>query len=253
MVTPRPHDADAGGDAGLLAAKADLREAVWSDLAAAGAGRFPGIRHRIPNFVGAEEAARRLAETDAWRRAAVVKCNPDSPQWPVRTRALEDGKLVVMAVPRLATMPPFLVLDPDDLDVSPRTASSIKGAGTHARPAAVADLDPVDLVVVGCVGVDTRGHRLGKGGGFADLEFAIAAAAGVVDPEVVVATTVHDVQVRDDLPTDAHDVAVDLVVTPTRTISVQRGGRRDPRLDPELLTEDKRAAIPLLAELLPGT
>lgn len=250
MATPRPHDADAGGDAGLLAAKADLREEVWSDLAAAGAGRFPGIRHRIPNFVGAEEAARRLAATDAWRRASVVKCNPDSPQWPVRTRALEDGKVVVMAVPRLASMPPFLVLDPDALEVAPRAASSIKGSATHARPADVADLDPVDLVVQGCVGVDHAGNRLGKGGGFADLEFAIVAAAGILDPEVVVATTVHDVQVRHDLPTDAHDVPLDLVVTPTRTIRVDRGRPRRPHLDPDLLTAEKRAAIPLLAQVL---
>jgi 5-formyltetrahydrofolate cyclo-ligase len=31
-----------------------------------------------------------------------VKANPDSAQWPVRQRALEDGKTVYMAVPRPA-------------------------------------------------------------------------------------------------------------------------------------------------------
>ncbi len=251
MVTPRPHDADAGGDPGLLAAKAAVREAAWADLDAAGAGRFPGIRHRIPNFVGAEAAAERLATTSAWARATVVKCNPDSPQWPVRTRALADGKVVVMAVPRLASMPPFVVLDPDDLEVGPRAASSIRGSGTHGRPAGVDDLDPIDLVVQGCVAVDRRGNRVGKGGGFADLEFAVAAAAGLVDPEVVVATTVHDSQVRDDdLPVDRHDVVLDLVVTPTRTLSVTHRDGRRPGLDPDLLTADKRAAIPLLDDLL---
>lgn len=251
MVTPNAHDADAGGDAGLLTAKAALREQVWSALADAGAGRFPGIRHRIPNFVGAEAAARRLAGTRAWQRATVVKCNPDSPQWPVRAQALRDGKTVVMAVPRLASLPPFMVLDPDDLDVSPRQASSIKGSSVHARSADVADLDPIDLVVQGCVAVDTDGHRLGKGGGFADLEFAITAAAGILDPDVVVATTVHDVQVLDiSIPTGPHDIGLDLVVTPSRVLEVVRDGPRGVHLDPDLLTPQKRAAIPLLARVL---
>jgi 5-formyltetrahydrofolate cyclo-ligase len=35
-----------------------------------------------------------------------VKANPDSAQWPVRQRALEDGKTVYMAVPRLAGREP---------------------------------------------------------------------------------------------------------------------------------------------------
>lgn len=249
MVTPRAHDRDAGGDAGLLAAKAALREAVWSDLAEAGAGRFPGIRNRIPNFVGAEAAAERLRDTRAWREARTVKANPDSPQWPVRQRALEDGKVVVMAVPRLATEPSFRVLDPDELDATPRAASSIKGSATHAREATVDGLDPIDLVVVGCVGIDGAGRRLGKGGGFADLEFAVLAAAGVLDRQVTVATTVHEVQVRDEVPTDRHDVALDLAVTPERTIELARG-ERDVGLDPDLLTADKIAAIPLLARLL---
>ena len=250
MATPRPHDADAGGDPGLRAAKAALRDEVWDDLDAAGVGRFPGIRNRIPNFTGAEDAADRLADTEAWQRARAVKCNPDSPQWPVRTRALADGKVVVMAVPRLASLPPFLVLDPEALDVSPRRACSIRGAGEHGVPTDVDDLDPVDLVVQGCVGVDPAGRRLGKGGGFADLEFAVTAAAGVLDPDVVVATTVHDVQVRDEVPVDVHDIGCDLVVTPTRTFEVARGDVRRPRLDPDLLTDDKRDAIPLLDDLL---
>src|SRR5262249_56293835 len=94
----RAHDADAGGDHELLAAKAALREQVWADLDQPGIARFPKPANRIPNFVGAEAAARRLAETDEWIASATVKSNPDSPQWPVRQRALHDSKLVYMAV-----------------------------------------------------------------------------------------------------------------------------------------------------------
>src|SRR5207302_10299249 len=93
------HDGDAGGDCKLLAAKAALREEVWAGLAEARVTRFPGLRGRIPNFTGAEAAARRLASTDAWLHARTLKANPDSPQWPVRQRPLEDGKTVYMAVP----------------------------------------------------------------------------------------------------------------------------------------------------------
>lgn len=251
MVTPRPHDHDAGGDPAVLDAKAALRDEAWTALQEAGAARFPGARHRIPNFVGAESAAERLRTTRAWADAHVVKCNPDSPQWPVRQRALEDGKVVVMAVPRLASEPPFLVLHPDRLAVSAREASSIKGADRHGNPTAVDDLDHVDLVVQGCVAVDAAGARLGKGGGFADLEFALAAAAGLVDDTTVVATTVHDTQVFDSgrIPMADHDIRLDLVVTPTRTIEVPRHDVRVPSIRWDVLTDAKIASIPLLARL----
>ncbi len=111
-TTPR-HDHDAGGDAEVLAAKAERRQEVWAALDHPGIARFPKPTGRIPNFVGAEAAARRLAETDEWKSAATVKANPDSPQWPVRTRALVEGKVVFMAVPRLAEPEPFFLLDPE--------------------------------------------------------------------------------------------------------------------------------------------
>ena len=113
-------------------------------------------------------------------------------------------------------------------------------------------MEPVDLVVTGCVAVGEDGARLGKGGGFSDLEFALAAAAGLVGPRTVVATTVHDVQVQRAgvIPTTAHDIRVDLVVTPTRTIRTPRR-RRVPKLDWRKLSEEKIAAIPLLERLRP--
>ncbi|GLZ51936.1 5-formyltetrahydrofolate cyclo-ligase [Actinomycetospora sp. NBRC 106378] len=109
---PKAHDHDAGGDADTLAAKQELREQVWARLSEEKQARFPGARNRIPNFVGAEKAAERLRETDVWRNARTLKCNPDSAQWPVRQRALEDGKTVYMAVPRLAEENPLSACSP---------------------------------------------------------------------------------------------------------------------------------------------
>jgi 5-formyltetrahydrofolate cyclo-ligase len=254
--TPGRHDRDAGGDRDLLDAKAALRETVWDRLASAGVARFPGAHHRISNFTGAEAAAQRLRGTEAWVAAMTVKANPDSPQWPVRQRALEDGKTVYMAVPKLAEADPFFLLDPDHLADTPRKASSIKGASASAHTIAVDDLEPVDLVVTGCVAVAEDGTRLGKGGGFSDLEFAIASEAGLIGEDTLVATTVHELQVlpAGAIPRTGHDVQVDLIVTPDRVIEVARSGPRPAgAIRWDELTADKIAAIPLLARLRPPT
>lgn len=253
--TPADHAADAGGDPDLLAAKAALRAEAWQALVDAGAARFPGAFHRIPNFVGAEAAAEALRATPGWQAAGAVKANPDSPQWPVRQRALEDGKVVYMAVPRLAGEDPFTALRPEVLSVSPRAAASIKGAGRHGVPVAVADLEPIDLVITGCVAVDAAGARLGKGGGFADLEFALAQAAGMITDRTVIATTVHDSQVlaTGRIPMTAHDAPLDLIATPTRVIRVARTHPRPAGIRWEVLTDDKLRAIPLLRRMAEGS
>jgi 5-formyltetrahydrofolate cyclo-ligase len=236
----------------LLDAKAARRDEVWRAMSVPGIRRFPNPDGRIPNFVGAEAAAANLATTDAWRDARTCKSNPDSPQLPVRVRALEDGKLLYMAVPRLAEAEPFFLLDPARLADGARKAASIKGASRSATRVALDAMVPVDLVVTGCVAVGDDGARLGKGGGFSDLEFALAAAAGLIDERTIVVTTVHDVQVQPKrtIPTTAHDLHVDLIATPTRVVACKRRrGYRVPELQWDELTDEKVAAIPLLAAL----
>jgi 5-formyltetrahydrofolate cyclo-ligase len=245
------HDRDAGGPAEVLAAKADLRQEVWSAMRAAKVARFPGAEGRIPNFTGAEAAAERLRSRAEWQVADTLKSNPDSAQWPVRQRALEDGKTVYMAVPRLAGAEPFFALDPAHLSDSPRAAASISGAARSARRVTLAELSPVDLVVMGSVAASEDGARLGKGGGFADLEYALATAAGLIGPQTVSVTTVHELQVRPPgtIPLTGHDVLVDLIVTPERVIDCRprRGPRPAAGICWDDLTEEKIAAIPLLS------
>jgi 5-formyltetrahydrofolate cyclo-ligase len=250
------HDRDAGGPAEVLAAKAALRQEVWAAMTAARVARFPGAAGRIPNFTGAEAAAQRLRGTAAWQAARTVKANPDAAQWPVRQRALEDGKTVYMAVPRLAEPEPFFALDPDHLSEPPRKAASIRGAARSARRVTLDQLSPVDLVVMGSVAAGADGARLGKGGGFADLEFALATAAGLIGPDTLCVTTVDELQLRPPggIPVTGHDVPVDFIVTPDRVIDCRPG--RPPRppagLRWEDLTEEKISAIPLLAAQRPG-
>jgi 5-formyltetrahydrofolate cyclo-ligase len=238
----------------LLAAKAALRQRIWEKMSEPGIARFPGADGRIPNFVGAEAAAEHLRETQLWSEAKTLKANPDSPQLPVRQRALEDGKRVYMAVPRLRDRNPFFLLDPDDLKGTPRQAASIRGASKSARKVALDELAPVDLVVTGCVAVSADGARLGKGGGYSDLEFALAQRAGLIGPATRVVTTVHACQVVNDgmIPMADHDIHLDLIVTPERVIECPRR-ERDARIRWKALSEEKIAAIPLLAELQPET
>ncbi|MGD2071270.1 MAG: 5-formyltetrahydrofolate cyclo-ligase [Gemmatimonadota bacterium] len=245
------YDHDAGGPPELLERKADLRRRVWDALRTQGADRFPGAEGRIPNFTGAEDAAQRLRSTDEWKRSSTLKANPDSPQWPVRQRALEDGKVVYMAVPRLAEEDPFFLLDPETLETSPRRASSIKGAATAGRTLPVRELRPVDLVVVGCVAVSRSGARLGKGGGFSDLEYAVATEAGLIATTTPVVTTVHPLQVleEDEIPMTGHDVPLDLIVTPDEVIRVEGSPPRPRGIIWGDLTEAKIDAIPLLGRL----
>jgi len=231
-------------------AKGEVRERVWDLLKHEGASRFPGAHGRIPNFVGAERAAERLAGTSEWDGAQVLKVNPDSPQLPVRARALAEGKRVYMAVPRLTEDRPFLLLDPARIPVVPRKAASIKGAGQYGVPVAIDEMPHVDLVVCGTVATSLEGTRIGKGGGFSDLEFGLLTEAGLVDAETAIATTVHPLQVVGDepLPETAHDFRVDMIVTPD---DVRRPGHpsRPPGILWDHLDPDKIAAIPALQAL----
>ena len=237
----------------MLSAKAALRQEMWAALTEARVSRFPGATGRIPNFVGAEAAAERLRGLPAWQAAGTLKANPDSAQLPVRQRALEDGKTVYMAVPRLAGPEPFFALDPAHLSEPPRTAASISGATRSARRVSLAELSPVDLVVMGCVAAGEDGARLGKGGGFADLEYALASAAGLVGPHTACVTTVHELQVRPagTIPVTGHDVPVDLIITPERVIDCRprHGPRPAARIAWGDLTDEKITAIPLLSAL----
>src|SRR5262252_6512561 len=142
--------------------KEDIRDQVWQALEQSSARRFPGTRGRIPNFVGAERAADRLSELKVWKDAEVLKCNPDSPQRPVRLRALKAGKIVYMAVPRLRELECFIEVDPSRLGKNITQASSIEGAFRFGGPVPVDRMRSIDLIVCGTVAVSHHGARIGK-------------------------------------------------------------------------------------------
>ena len=189
-----------------------------------GVSRFPGAEGRIPNFAGAKLAAQKLAGHRLWKRSRLIKANPDSPQTHVRRLALEEGKLLVMAVPRLRDQHPFRLLDPRKLSANQvREAATIKGALRHGKVVALEELPQIDFVLCGSVAVNLSGARIGKGGGFSDLEYALLIEEGVIDEHTVVATTAHPIQIlREHLPLTDHDLPIDIIATPRAVIDVER-------------------------------
>lgn len=227
-------------------AKAAVRDRVWRLLEHEGA--VPeGSYGKIPGFRGVEATAERLAELDLWNRARTIKANPDWAQLPVRVRALQDGKLLYMAVPRMATLQPFYLLDPGSLTVPPEQAAEKKGAAQIARRVGVEDMRPIDIVVCGSVAVNRSGARIGKGAGYSDLEVALLIEAGLVTEQTVIVAPVHQLQVVDEeIPETEHDFSVDLIMTPDEVIECS-GHRRPRGLIWENLSAEKVAEIPALA------
>jgi 5-formyltetrahydrofolate cyclo-ligase len=207
-----------------MRSKDQVRRAVWKAMDREGVSRFPGAEGRIPNFAGAKLAAEKLAGHRLWRRARVIKANPDSPQTHARRLALEEGRQIVMAVPRLRDQHPFRLLDPRKLTAEQvREAATIKGAMRHGRVVALEEIPEIDFVLCGSVAVNLSGARIGKGGGFSDLEYGLLIEDGKIDEHTVVATTVHPIQIlREHLPIISHDLPVDLIATPRAVVEVER-------------------------------
>ena len=236
-----------------MADKGAIRSRVWDALEDSGDARFPFPPHgRITNFAGAGAAADRAMDLPELSGAEAVKANPDAPQLPLRRALLAAGTTVYMAVPRLRDPAPFLELDPaeiDDIDAAP-TVSHSGEYGRQVRPEAVPQLD---AIVVGSVAVTESGERIGKGEGYSDLEFGILREAGLVDDDTTVVTTVHELQVvDDDVGAEAHDVPVDVICTPERTVRTDAEGGKPSGIDWGRLPEDRIEEIPVLRRFRPG-
>ena len=193
--------------------KDQVRARVWGALESSGAA-VGSPWSAIPNYKGADDAARILAGLPEFREAQVVKSNPDPAQGPFRLAALRAGKKLYTPVPELVQDTPFVLLDPEVLahnGVAFEEVENASGFLQHGLRVEFRDIEPIDFFVVGCVAVTRAGGRTGKGAGFADLELGIMRHYGSVTPTTPIATTVHDLQVVDDgdVVMEAHDTPLD--------------------------------------------
>lgn len=233
----------------LSVKKQEIRERVWSLMEREGVARFPRpIWGRIPNFEGAADAAERLQTLATFAEARVVKVNPDAPQKHVREHVLRQGKRLLVPTPRLRKG--FLLIDPvgsPSIDVG--YAATIRGSWKYGKPVTLNDLPKLDLVVAGSVAVSKSGVRLGKGGGYSEIEYGILRELQLVDEETNIVTTIHDLQIVQNVPESEHDLSVDRIVTPTRVINTFRKRSKPRGILWDRVTDRMLEEIPILKEL----
>jgi 5-formyltetrahydrofolate cyclo-ligase len=182
-----------------------------------------------------------------WQTARVLKTNPDSPQRAIRQKALEEGKTIYMAVPRLQSAKPFIELDPKKLKCSAYIASSIKGAAKYGRAVSLKEVRKIDLIVCGSVAVNHEGARVGKGGGYSDLEFALLTEQKKINRSTPIVTSVHPLQiVNEPIPMTEHDIPLSAIVTPHEIIEIESTLPRPKEIYWKMLPPEKIEAIPVL-------
>jgi 5-formyltetrahydrofolate cyclo-ligase len=228
--------------------KQEIREYIWSLMEQRDIARFPlPCRHRIPNFVGAEAAAANLFKLDIWKKAKVVKVNPDSPQRPIRERVLKDGKILIVPSPRMKRG--FILIRPEKAKGRESAAASIKGSFRYGEFTEPEDLPAPDLVLAGSVAVDLAGGRVGKKGGFSDLEWAILAQLGKVTARTPTVSTVHEIQIVERVPMEPHDLPMDFIITPARVVETKTEYKKPAGIDWSILSREKIESIPVLRRL----
>ncbi|XP_060132036.1 methenyltetrahydrofolate synthase domain-containing protein isoform X2 [Zootoca vivipara] len=233
--------------------KWDIRHKIWDYMEANNLADFPRpVHHRIPNFKDAPHASARLPDLQEFQSARTVKVNPDAPQKNARFLALEARKALLVPTPRLRTgLFNRIIPPPGATKEMLRKCATSQGVRDYSVPVGLDAKVHVDLVVVGSVAVSEKGCRIGKGEGFADLEYAMMVSMGAVREDTVVVTAVHDCQVVD-IPEDLlgdHDLTVDYILTPTRIIKT---GCRHPKPQGILwhkISHEMLGKIPVLKNL----
>jgi len=152
-----------------------------------------------------------------------------------------------MAVPRLRSDKPFIELDPWKIKGSAYVASSIKGAAKFGRPVNLEEVRKIDLIVCGSVAVNRQGARVGKGGGYSDLEFALLTEEKKIGRNTPIITSVHPLQiVNESILMTEHDIPLNAIVTPNEVIEIASPPARPRGIYWGMLPPDKIDAIPVL-------
>ncbi|GAB5582554.1 methenyltetrahydrofolate synthase domain-containing protein isoform X1 [Prionailurus iriomotensis] len=204
--------------------KQDIREQIWDYMESRNLADFPRpVHHRIPNFKGSYLACQNIRDLEVFTRTREVKVDPDKPLEGIRLLALQSKKTLLVPTPRLRTGLFNKITPPPGAtkDVLRKCATS-QGVRNYSTPVGLDSRVLVDLVVVGSVAVSEKDcWRIGKGEGYADLEYAMMVSMGAVGPETPVVTIVHDCQVIDipEALLEDHDLTVDYILTPTRVIA----------------------------------
>jgi 5-formyltetrahydrofolate cyclo-ligase len=232
-----------------------VREQVWTALLRVGKpdSRFHwDFSSFIADFEGSDAAADRLRELDAWKRSSLLFITPDNSTELVRRAAMEDGKAFLMTTYGIRRG--FLLLEAKAVAKEEISyAATLDGMDRHARAVTLADiktLGHLGLLITGGSAVTRQGLRVGKGHGFFDVECALFSELGVMDESSEIVDIVHDEQIVDlDVEASPHDVGVDWIVTPTRSIHVVDPVRGPGRIFWDLIPGTEFEHMPPIEEL----
>jgi 5-formyltetrahydrofolate cyclo-ligase len=154
-----------------------------------------------------------LARQEVWREAKAVFFYAALPNevdlGALLERALAEGKAV--ALPRFSTE----TGDYEACQIENFSRDCAAGKFGVREPAARCPIFPLkrlDLALVPGVGFDAAGHRLGRGKGYYDRLLADVPGnrCGVA----------FDEQMTSEIPTEAHDITLDYIITPTRWLEI---------------------------------
>ncbi|RZC38293.1 methenyltetrahydrofolate synthase domain-containing protein [Asbolus verrucosus] len=234
--------------------KQSFRKKVWEYLEKNKLVNFPRPAFgRIPNFKGAEKAAAKLLDLEEFKTAKSVEVNPDKPLEASRILVIENDKILYVPIPKLQEgLLKKISFCNEDKPKNIRQTVTRWGIETLGKLVDFEDNLHVDLFVLGSVAVSKDGHRIGKGKGYADLEFAILKEMKAVDDNTIIVTTVHDSQVFDSLPDEIfrkHDVPLDYILTPTQIIKAEKKLPRPEGIYWDLLSQRRLNLMPVLQKI----
>lgn len=189
--------------------KARRRRAIRERLAALDPVTDRAVARRLADRVlGLPEVAR------AERIFTCLSFGPEVDTWGLVERLLGDGREVFVPRSTLATRQITVHRYPCRLETLGSGTKTSGGTGSPLRqpPEDEPAVDPatLDVALVLGLGFDPRGYRLGFGAGFFDRFLA-----GRAFPAVGLT---REIQVVDRLPVEAHDIALDAVVTEERVL-----------------------------------
>lgn len=196
----------------LIAQKADLRRIVLArrDQFAENVGHAAAAAQAVAARIISESANPNLP-LHKLSSAGVV-----AGYWPIRNELDPRPLLKLLAARGLGLALP--VITPSGM-VFRRWRQEQKlvsaGFGTFGPDADQPVVDP-DVLLVPLAGFDRRGNRLGYGQGNYDIAIACLTAAQKRPMTIGLA---FDVQEIDSLPTEPHDQALDVIITPMQSIS----------------------------------
>ena len=230
--------------------KEALRKKVWTYLSENNLV-YTNPFNEIPDYIGREQAAAQLMSSNIWKRSNVIKCNPDNAQLPLRIAAVKEGKTLYMAVPQLVDENCFFKFSQEIIEAQNwkiEDALRWDFALENALKVSFKEMQAIDLVIVGCVAASLDGVRIGKGGGFADIELGLLRYYHLINEKTPIGTTIHDSMLLDKglIPHQTHDSLLNIIATPTKVYQTEVEQKQPTGINWDELLQDQLEDIPIL-------